>query len=228
MIWEKNGEKDIKASEITIKFNGRVQQFRRNDKFSEEIFQAVQNQNDIGWYNFIKGRVSKHWKQAQEIYYRFHKKDVKYNGQTWGVKLIEALWSYSEGIWLDRNECKYGEGTQMLNKERQRLRPVVEKLYNTYRGRVSLKDEELFHQGIHEKMKKHPRLIKRWIQIVRTCIKQYSKEKKLGKKRQSRLTRYFYQIQQVQIREGEEESYEANEEGIEVEIIPGGRFRDEG
>ena len=58
--------------------------------------------------------------------------------------------------------------------------------------------------------------------------KKYSKEKKLGKKRQSRLTRCFYQMHQVQLREGEEESYEANEEGIEVEIIPGGRFRDEG
>ena len=65
-------------------------------------------------------------------------------------------------------------------------------------------------------------MIKRWIQIVRTCVKQCSKEKKLGKKRQSRLTRYFYLL------EGEEESYEANEEGIEVEITPGGRFRDEG
>ena len=128
----------------------------------------------------------------------------------------------------NRNECKYGDGQESMNKEKQRLRPTVEKMYNTYQGKVSTKDEQLFHQRIEDRMRKHPRMIKKWIMIVRTCMKQYEKEQKAGSRRQRRRTSHFYRMRKVQLSQESEDEFEANENSIEVEILPDRRHRDTG
>ena len=62
MLWEKDSEMITKESDMQTNFDGKMQQFRRNNEFSEETHQAVQNQNDIGWHDPLKGRASEHWK----------------------------------------------------------------------------------------------------------------------------------------------------------------------
>ena len=153
---------------------------------------AVQNQNDIGWYNLLKGRVSKYWKQAQEIHYRTMKKDKKFSGNTWGIQLILELWGYSESIWLHRNDCKYGEGSEVLERQRERNKPIVDKLYEEYDTKLSESDKALFHLPKSERMRRHPKQTKKWIMIVRVCMKQYKKEqKRKANKPQRKLTKYF-------------------------------------
>ena len=106
------------------------QAFRKNDKFSRAMHVVVQNQNDVGWCNLLKGRTSKHWKQAQEKHYRAMKKNKKFGGNTCGMQLILELWGCSESIWLHRKDRKCGEGSEVMEQQRERLRPTVEKLYD--------------------------------------------------------------------------------------------------
>ena len=78
-MWEKDPEVAIEEEDLKVKVNGEEQVFRKNDNFSKAVHMAVQNQNDIGWYDLLKGRLSKYWKTAQEICYRKMKKDKKFS-----------------------------------------------------------------------------------------------------------------------------------------------------
>eukprot|EP00957_Ditylum_brightwellii_P165277 12584156-Ditylum_brightwellii.AAC.1 len=39
-----------------------------NDEVGKVIFDAVEDQQIIGWDNFMKGRISIRWKMAQEMF----------------------------------------------------------------------------------------------------------------------------------------------------------------
>ena len=91
-MWENDPEVGIEEKDLIIKFNGKDQVFRKNDSFSRAVHVAAQNQNDTGWYNLLKGRMSKNWKKAQETCYRAMKKDKKFSGDTCGMQLILELW----------------------------------------------------------------------------------------------------------------------------------------
>jgi len=226
--WEQYPNENIKPEDVLAKINGEMKPFRRNDKFSDEICVAVQNQNDIGWGNMIKGRISKYWSKAQETCYRHMKEEEKHNGKTWGAQLVRILWMYSESIWMHRNDCKYGVGAEALDKQRERLRPMVEKLYDGYEDKVRLADQGLFHLNKDLRLKRHPRMIKKWIKIVRMCIAQHKKEKKRGLKKQRKITRYFGKRKKVLINGNGLQTYEANEQSVEVETPPDRRLRDTG
>lgn len=43
-------------------------------------------------------------------------------------QLVPALWMCSESTWLHGNECKFRVGSEVLKKQREWLRPTVEKL----------------------------------------------------------------------------------------------------
>lgn len=98
--WEKHPDDHIVPEEVPVKANGEMKPFRWNDAFSEQMHLAAQNQNDTGWENLLKGRISKHWVQAQEMHFWHMKAGEKNNGKIWGVQLITTLWMHSELIWL--------------------------------------------------------------------------------------------------------------------------------
>lgn len=72
--WEQCPDAITRQQDVMAKVDGNLQPFGRNDEFSEHVFQAMQNQNDIGWDNFLKGRLGRHWCRAQEVHCHFQKK----------------------------------------------------------------------------------------------------------------------------------------------------------
>lgn len=66
--WEELPDDNVEQQDELVKVNGNLQLFRRNDEPSEQMFQSMQNQSDMGWDNFLKGRISNHWSQAQEVF----------------------------------------------------------------------------------------------------------------------------------------------------------------
>lgn len=142
--WEEHPGEDTKPEEVLVNVNGTMQPFRRNDEFSDKTFHTVQNQNEIGWENLLKGRMSKHWQQAQETCFRHNEKEKKHNGKTRGTQSAMAIWMCSESIWPHRNECKFAIGMEVLQKQRERLRLVVEKLHDNHEDRVRVADKHFF------------------------------------------------------------------------------------
>lgn len=189
--WEENPKAIVNGEDVPVTTNGEMKPFRRNDEFGEETFFATQNQNDTGWDQLLKGKLSKHWANAQEICCRFKKKDKKHAGDKWSGKFVQATWMCSELTWLHRNDCKCGDGNEALDKQRDRLRPTVEKPSDKHEEKARAADRALFCADVERRMRRHPRMMKKWIRIVKMCMAQHQKEQKAEQAKQSKIAKCF-------------------------------------
>ena len=73
------------------------------------IYQCTLEQFDIGWFNFLLGRIAKHWSLAQDAHYKSLGK--RRTGQFWAKGLIVELWTINWNIWEHRNTRKHTEDT---------------------------------------------------------------------------------------------------------------------
>lgn len=67
--------------------------------------EALKNQDDIGWYPFLMGHVSNHWKGVQQDYYNSLALDN--TGKQWVKQLILQLFNISWDMWDHRNNIKH-------------------------------------------------------------------------------------------------------------------------
>jgi hypothetical protein len=65
---------------------------------------AVGNQDELGWYNFLMGRISIEWKAVQQRYYDWLGK--RNTGRKWAVALIQKIFEVSWDMWDHRNEVR--------------------------------------------------------------------------------------------------------------------------
>ena len=73
------------------------------------IYQCTLEQFDIGWFNFLLGRIAKHWALAQDAHYKSLCK--RHTGQSWAKGLIVELWTLNWKILEHRNTRKHTEDT---------------------------------------------------------------------------------------------------------------------
>ena len=86
------------------------------------LSQAIQEQNVIGWWGFLLGRLSKKFALVQDAHLRLHGK--KQSGQSWINKLITEVWEVSFAMWEHRNDLLHGDTltpTQCTELEMLRL-----------------------------------------------------------------------------------------------------------
>jgi hypothetical protein len=65
-------------------------------------------QSQIGWENFLKGRLSRYWITCMD--YHFQMNGSKLTGQECTTKLVLVLWEHMDRIWAYRNNI-YDEST---------------------------------------------------------------------------------------------------------------------
>jgi hypothetical protein len=71
--------------------------------------QAILDQNKIGWYNFMRGRLAKKWKQAY-INDRDTTKDLNSRPITadqWGKQIVKLTLEFALESWYCRNEIEH-------------------------------------------------------------------------------------------------------------------------
>lgn len=63
-----------------------------------QLQKAIQQQEDIGWRHFIRGRLTIEWGNINNSHLEIN--NIKqYNAEKWGAKLIEINWKYVLKIW---------------------------------------------------------------------------------------------------------------------------------
>ena len=93
------------------------------------LHQAEQEQNKIGWNNFLKGWMSKKWAEAQQEYYKARNQydetiNNKYhNGLTWSKKVIQIIQQIAFETWKFRNKDIYGHSKE----EEQEIQKIIMK-----------------------------------------------------------------------------------------------------
>eukprot|EP00957_Ditylum_brightwellii_P004073 309359-Ditylum_brightwellii.AAC.1 len=64
-----------------------------DDEVGEIIRDTVEDQNIIGWDNFLKGCISIKWKHAQAMYKDTIPTQTRFDKELWASKVISAIWS---------------------------------------------------------------------------------------------------------------------------------------
>ena len=65
---------------------------------------ALIEQNTIGWYSFLMGKVSVRWQAVQQKYYEWLKR--RNTGKAWVKALIQKVWQVSWSMWDHRNDVR--------------------------------------------------------------------------------------------------------------------------
>ena len=66
--------------------------------------EAVLDQDDIGWYNFLMGRPSRLWTDVQHRYFEWLQRIN--TGKSWVLALIKKVWEVSWDMWDHRNKVR--------------------------------------------------------------------------------------------------------------------------
>ena len=102
------------------------------------ISKAEREQEEIGWGNFLCGRLSKKWSEAQNVH-NHRLKQLDPDTKTIPTSsLIKQLWSVRLALWRNRNEKKHGGTQEEREKNHQKkLYPRIIQAYeDQYTGLV--------------------------------------------------------------------------------------------
>jgi hypothetical protein len=92
---------------------------------------AYLDQQEIGWFNFLQGRISTYWVTIQSDYYLLL--DSQRSSTTWARKLISKSWDITWHMWLHRNHILH----EMPNAETEKhTRKLNRKIMTEFRTNV--------------------------------------------------------------------------------------------
>jgi len=110
--------------------------WRKSDKLTELLTEAVKEQNVIGWNNFMKGRISYKWGEAQQVHYSEKQKTANtdqekqeakhHTGELLQMRLTIETFKMFETLWESRN-LDYHENTDRQNDKSLREKRMIDK-----------------------------------------------------------------------------------------------------
>ena len=129
---------------------------------------AYENQNEIGWYHFHLGRLSKHWKRCIRLCY--DNDDEKADGRAEGSirSMIENIWKMMLNLWKIRNEIEHGDDMMYSTRDIGIMAEVVDELYYRFSSTVKQEDIWMFEKKIEMRKAERVVNIATWIEIVST------------------------------------------------------------
>jgi len=91
-----------------------------NPRYMNGFEKAYQSQINIGWDNFLRGYISKHWKAVQYEYYKeIQRKDI-HAVDKWARMLIKTVLEFNRTMW--KNRCNIiNEENKATYDQRQRM-----------------------------------------------------------------------------------------------------------
>jgi hypothetical protein len=76
----------------------------------------VEQTTTLGWYQFLRGRISKKWGSAYKAY-KVGNKQCSTNEDAWVKHLILSIWNYSISLWKFRNGLVHGTTLEEQHKK---------------------------------------------------------------------------------------------------------------
>ena len=136
------------------------------------LTQALAEQQQIGWHNFFKGRISKTWTTIQQREYSRqsqHRIDTNdeplpkhYSGTWWAANLIKQVVFMSLNLWQIRNDALHADKIMTdYNTQCRLLQTQTATWYdkeNEFEGDVS----KYFHRPYLERITDPNHLLQKW------------------------------------------------------------------
>eukprot|EP00957_Ditylum_brightwellii_P121964 9301364-Ditylum_brightwellii.AAC.1 len=76
------------------------------DEMGLLLSEVLETQNELGWDNFAKERISKFWGKAQKVHLNiFHPGSKKYTVEGWEKVAVKAMWNAFYHTWVSYNRA---------------------------------------------------------------------------------------------------------------------------
>jgi hypothetical protein len=153
---------------------------------------AYLDQDEIGWFNLLQGRMSTYWVTLQSDYYTLI--DSRRSGTTWARRLISHLWELSWKMWLHRNHVLHEMPNAETEKEQRKLdRRITNEFVKNIDG-LSTPHHFLLRRNSLPKLLKWPNHEKTaWLDTV-TIARQAWRRRRNQARRQRQMLRNLMRI----------------------------------
>lgn len=133
---------------------------------------AAREQDQLGWHNFLVGRISSAWAQAQQLFFDTSTTNPNnHHGRCWMKRFIPRIYNMVHEVWLYRNSVVHEAVEEKLNRqELQQLNIDIERLYEHGAQKVSYSHRYLFDEGIEVTKNKSVRQKKYWVKTLQASL----------------------------------------------------------
>jgi hypothetical protein len=143
------------APEIRVVVLKRIRHWRRHqhmapvtdvvpDEFG--LRDAVTEQDAIGWYNFLLGRLSKKWSDTQARY--LESIQSRSSGRRWTIAILEKVWDISWDMWEHRNGIAHDPLHHRRLAQLHEMQRQVKEIFEEGREGLLPRDKRLFSKGV--------------------------------------------------------------------------------
>ena len=135
----------------------------------ELLTDAFQAQNEIGWEQFLVGRIALGWKE----FYRTTVEDEEFcDGlvTSFSRNLVNSIWKYTMSVWKSHNDINHGNDSQFSIRDKRALRECIYAAYTTIREHVSAEDAWLFREEARSRTEQHVPQMIGWLERVVSSV----------------------------------------------------------
>ena len=108
--------------------------------------EAVSAQDDIGWYNFLLGRLSNKWSDVQARY--LESIQSRSSGRRWTIAILEKLWDISWDMWEQRNGIAHDPLHHRRIAKLHEMQRQVREIFGEGSDALLPRDKRLFNKGV--------------------------------------------------------------------------------
>ena len=132
--------------------------------YSDKYWLLVASQNQIGWDNFLKGRISTDFATLQDSYITPSQRTPKNNGTTWTTNIAALVMKQWLDLWKQRNEDRHGNDKETKNKARlEQIYHEVELLYSRAHEAPPHTINTIYKCDLDTQLQKHPTELVAWL-----------------------------------------------------------------
>ena len=158
--WRRLGDRDLPK-------------FRGFDQWGTQ--HAVREQDSIGWYQLLLGRIAQKWSDSQQRYVdSLHKKNT---GRRWAISLIQKALDVAWDMWAQRNEIMHHTLHPRAAAEVARIKVQLQLLYRKGRASLLAQDRLLFCKSEAKLLKGSPIEMLQWTTSVLTATRRAASAK---------------------------------------------------
>jgi hypothetical protein len=129
---------------------------------SRKVRTCVKHQNIIGWDNFMRGYISKHWNAINDL----SMSSTYGKKMQWSTTLIKVILELHAKIWTDRNQHLHGQTREEAKvKAREAIIKRVTELYNKP-PRLAPRFQQITSTPLIIRLKKSTKQLQDWLHRV--------------------------------------------------------------
>jgi hypothetical protein len=147
--------------------NNHLPRLRQRDIYGAH--HAVENQDKIGWYNFLLGRMSNKWSNSQQRYIDSMRR--KNSGRRWTASVIQKALDIAWGMWEQRNDINQNTMHPRRVADVKEIKAQLRDSYHCGHNSLLPIDRHLFSKSQTTLLLGEPHLMQQWINSFLTAAK---------------------------------------------------------